>query len=131
MGPKLQIRGVAIDCDDIGELANFYSRITHQPIFYQSDDFACLNLVTYWLTFQRVDNYVLPTWPSSKLPKQFHLEIWTDDLDGAEVLVLGYGATKYANQPSPDDSWRVFLESGRPSVLPHEERSRPRNVVES
>ncbi|MEO9180411.1 MAG: VOC family protein [Acidimicrobiales bacterium] len=118
MENELHIRGIAIDCDDIDELANFYSRITHQPISYQSEEFACLNLSTYWLTFQRVDNYVEPTWPSSTSPKQFHLEIWTDDIDSAEVLVLEYGATKSAVQPSLDDSWRVFVDpAGHPFCL--------------
>ncbi len=118
MDLELHIRGIAIDCDDIGGLANFYSRITHQPIFYQSDDFACINLATYWLTFQRVDNYVAPTWPSSTSPKQFHLEIWTDDIDDAEEFVLEFGAAKCADQPSPDDSWRVFVDpAGHPFCL--------------
>jgi len=118
MSLELQIRGVAIDCDDISELANFYSRITGQPIFYQSDDFACLNLATYWLTFQHVDHYVAPTWPASESPKQFHLEIWTDDINGGEQLVLNYGATKPDNQPSPDDSWRVYVDpAGHPFCL--------------
>jgi Glyoxalase-like domain len=118
MGLELQIRGVAVDCDDISELANFYSRITGQPIFYQSDDFACLNLTTYWLTFQHVDDFVAPTWPASTSPKQFHLEIWTDDIDGAEQLVLNYGATKSDDQPSPDDSWRVYVDpAGHPFCL--------------
>jgi hypothetical protein len=118
MSLELQIRGVAIDCDNISELANFYSRISGQPIFYQSDDFACLNLATYWLTFQHVDHYVAPTWPTSESPKQFHLEIWTDDIDGGEQLVLDYGATKSDNQPSPDDSWRVYIDpAGHPFCL--------------
>jgi hypothetical protein len=118
MSLELQIRGVAIDCDDISELANFYSRITGQPIFYQSDDFACLNLAAYWLTFQRVDDYAAPTWPASTSPKQFHLEIWTDDIDGGEQLVLNYGATKSDAQPSPDDSWRVYVDpAGHPFCL--------------
>jgi Glyoxalase-like domain len=115
---NLKITGIALDCGDVDELIDFYARITGAPVFYRSEEFACLNMTTYWLTTQKVDAYAAPTWPESTTPKQFHFEISATDLDEAEAFVLECGAVKSGHQPSGDRSWRVYLDpAGHPFCL--------------
>jgi predicted enzyme related to lactoylglutathione lyase len=118
MAFTLKITGIALDCDDVEELINFYARLTGTSVFFQSDEFACLNMTTYWLTTQKVDAYVAPTWPASTTPKQFHFEISATDLDEAEASVLECGARKAHDQSVTGDSWRVYLDpAGHPFCL--------------
>ena len=47
-------------------------------------------------------------------PKRYHLDLYVDDLDKAEEQALAIGATKPAEQPTPD-RWRVLLDpAGHP-----------------
>lgn len=118
MALTLNITGIALDCGDVDELINFYARITGKSVFYQSDEFACLNMTTYWLTTQKVDGYIAPTWPESTTPKQFHFEISATDLDEAESFVIDSGARKADHPSSADGSFRVFLDpAGHPFCL--------------
>ena len=48
---------------------------------------------------------------------QFHLDFKVDDLDASEQAALALGATKTAEQPSPEN-FRVFLDPvGHPFCL--------------
>ena len=47
MDLNLKITSVALDCGDVDQLIDFYARITGAPVFYRSDEFACLNMTTY------------------------------------------------------------------------------------
>lgn len=68
------------------------------------------------LSFQQVQNYTPPAWPSRNVPQQMHLDVIVDDLDAAERAVLQLGATKHEHQPG--DSFRVFLDpAGHPFCL--------------
>ncbi len=116
MALTLRITGVALDCDDVDELINFYARISGAPVFYQTEEFACLNMTTYWLTTQRVASYVAPTWPESTTPKQIHFEISAVDLDGAESFVLECGARRAQHQTSAGGSLRVYLDPAGHSI---------------
>jgi hypothetical protein len=68
------------------------------------------------LSFQRVENYVAPTWPDGNVPKQIHLGFEVDDLDEGERYVLRIGARKADYQPG--ETFRVFLDPvGHPFCL--------------
>jgi hypothetical protein len=68
------------------------------------------------LGFQRVENFVAPTWPEGPIPQQLHLDFLVTDLDEGEALVLAEGATKHSFQPGT--SFRVFLDPvGHPFCL--------------
>jgi hypothetical protein len=68
------------------------------------------------LSFQRVENFVAPTWPVGNMPKQMHLDFEVDDLDEGERHVLSIGARKANYQPG--EHFRVFLEPvGHPFCL--------------
>jgi hypothetical protein len=48
---------------------------------------------------------------------QFHLHVKVDDLDAAEQAVIAIGATKFDEQPSPQN-FRVFADpAGHPFCL--------------
>jgi hypothetical protein len=51
------------------------------------------------LSFQRVANFVAPTWSDGNTPKQMHLDFEVDDLDEGERHVLSIGARKTDYQP--------------------------------
>jgi hypothetical protein len=114
--PRLHL--VALDCPDPYELAAFYSALTGialETSRYAPDvDLVHESLPT--LSFQRVENFVAPTWPDGNMPKQMHLDFEVDDLDEGERHVLGIGARKADYQPGT--TFRVFLDPvGHPFCL--------------
>jgi catechol 2,3-dioxygenase-like lactoylglutathione lyase family enzyme len=113
MTVSLRLAAVSLDCADPAELAEFYSRLTGFEIVFGNDDFVALRGHIY-LTLQRVEGYQPPTWPDSERAKQIHLDFATDDLDGAQQIATGLGATVADTQPRPD-VWRVLLDpAGHP-----------------
>jgi hypothetical protein len=119
--PRLQL--FALDCPDPLELAAFYSRVTGfevEPLGdVKPEDVTWIELVVTGcstLAFQKVENYVSPTWPQGPVPQQAHLDFTVDDLDEGETYVLGAGATKAAFQPG--ETFRVYLDPvGHPFCL--------------
>ena len=68
------------------------------------------------ISFQRVEGYTAPKWPTQEVPQQMHLDVVVDDLDTAEAAVLELGATKAEHQPGK--TFRVFLDpAGHPFCL--------------
>jgi hypothetical protein len=68
------------------------------------------------ISFQQVEDYTRPEWPTQQVPQQMHLDVFVDDLDAVEEAVLALGATKHAHQPGT--SFRVFLDpAGHPFCL--------------
>ena len=66
--------------------------------------------------FQKVPNYVAPTWPDGPVPQQLHLDFLVPDLDEGEAHALAVGATKHDYQPGT--TFRVFLDPvGHPFCL--------------
>jgi catechol 2,3-dioxygenase-like lactoylglutathione lyase family enzyme len=126
--PKLDL--VILDCPDALELAGFYSRLLGWPLEDGSDaTFATLVPPGGGLTpdnpdgratlaFQRIEDWVVPTWPGGKHPQQFHLDFSVGDIDAAEPQVLALGARLHAHQPSENGGFRVFLDpAGHPFCL--------------
>jgi catechol 2,3-dioxygenase-like lactoylglutathione lyase family enzyme len=107
-----------MDCADPAALADFYRQMLGLEISYTTDDFVFLGeMGPTGLGFVRVDNYVPPTWPSTDVPKQSHMEFSVDDLDAGEEALLKLGATKPDGQPQPD-RWRVLLDpAGHPFCI--------------
>jgi hypothetical protein len=70
------------------------------------------------LAFQRIDDWVEPTWPGGAHPQQFHLDFWVPDIDAAEPDVVAAGARVHAHQPSENGTFRVYLDPvGHPFCL--------------
>ncbi len=119
----VRYRLAALDCPDPLALADFYSRILSLSVEPLGDFppekvvwIELLNEGHPTLAFQKVDNYVAPTWPEGPVPQQLHLDLEVDDLDAGEAFVLGEGATKAEFQPGKN--FRVYLDPvGHPFCL--------------
>ncbi len=117
----------ALDCPDPVELANFYSQITgfevvvaHRSKDGQPQWVELVDIDQTRIAFQKIDNYLKPTWPEGPVPQQAHLDFDVSDLDVAEQLLLKIGAKKSSIQPSsnPNDNFRVYFDpAGHPFCL--------------
>lgn len=121
---------IILDCPDALELAQFYSELLGWPMEEGSDrDWATLvppgggiapenpnGRAT--LAFQRIEDWVTPTWPGGAHPQQMHLDFSVGDIDAAEPDVLALGARVHEHQPSKDGGFRVYLDpAGHPFCL--------------
>ncbi len=107
---------IVIDCPDAETLAAFYPPLLDGKI--EPDDGWIDVRADYGqcLSFQPVEDYRAPEWPSQSVPQQMHLDVQVDDLDKAEAAVLELGATKHEHQPGT--TFRVFLDpAGHPFCL--------------
>ncbi len=119
-------RLVAIDCPDPRELAAFYGAITGWEIEapdwldVEAEGLRWLELRSgngATIAFQRIADFVPPTWPGGTHPAQLHIDFDVDDLDAGEVAVVALGASKADAQPDPDE-FRVFFDPvGHPFCL--------------
>ena len=128
--PKPKLDLVILDCPDALELARFYADVLGWELEDDSDrDWATLvppggglspdnpdGRAT--LAFQRIDDFVRPTWPGGAHPQQFHLDLWAGDIDAAEPAVVAAGAVVHDHQPSESGSFRVYTDpAGHPFCL--------------
>ena len=103
---------VNLDCPDPGALAEFYHGVLGWDILAKEDEYAMIGSEGVSpIGFGRIADYQAPEWPDPASPKRFHLDFYVDDLDKAEEQALALGATKPAEQPTPD-RWRVLLDPG-------------------
>lgn len=69
------------------------------------------------LPFQRIDDWIEPTWPGGVHPQQAHLDLSVPDIAAAEPQVVAAGARVHPHQPSKDGGFRVYLDPvGHPSA---------------
>ena len=108
--------GIVLDCPDPGALATFYGAMLDWKVELSPGWADVRAEYGQCLSFQQVETYVRPTWPTPDKPQQMHLDVIVDDLDTAEAAVLTLGATKHEHQPGT--SFRVFLDpAGHPFCL--------------
>lgn len=121
---------IVIDCPEAMELARFYSALLGWTIEPGADrDWATVSPPAGGvspanpdgrpsLAFQRIDDWVAPTWPGGAHPQQMHLDLSVEDIDAAEPGVLALGARRHEHQPSRDGGFRVYLDpAGHPFCL--------------
>lgn len=126
--PKLDL--IVLDCPDALELGTFYAKLLGWRIEEGSDqDWTTLDPPRGGLTpenpdgeatlaFQRIDDYVAPTWPGGTHPQQFHLDFSVPDIEEAEPRALALGARRHDTQPSGSGSFVVYLDpAGHPFCL--------------
>ena len=107
---------VVLDCPDAAALATFYAALLDWKVEPQDGwvDIRAENGQLF--SFQQVDGYTTPTWPTQGVPQQFHIDVMVDDLDAGEAAVLELGAIKHEYQPVT--TFRVFLDpAGHPFCL--------------
>lgn len=112
-----RLGAVAIECPDPPRLAEFYRQVLDLDVVESSADFVALAGASVFLTFERVADYVAPTWPAGPVPKQLHLDLAVSDLDTEESRIVALGATPAAVQPNPEH-WRVLIDpAGHPFCI--------------
>ena len=87
-------------------------------------------LLTHWLAdewadfvvgdawFQRIEDWVEPTWPGGAHPQQFHLDLAVERIADAEPAVLAAGARRHEHQPAEKGGFVVYLDpAGHPFCL--------------
>lgn len=128
--PPFLLDLIILDCPDAAQLAEFYAAMLRWEVEDGATrDWAVLAPPGGGITpanpdgratlaFQRIDDWVAPTWPGGRHPQQMHLDFSVGDIDAAEPRVLELGATRAAHQPSTDGGFRVFLDlAGHPFCL--------------
>ncbi|MFJ6214251.1 VOC family protein [Streptomyces sp. NPDC092296] len=108
---------VTIDCDDPQALARFWSEVLGREVSHSEEYYAMVDGAGGApLGFGRVEGYRPPQWPNPDGTKQYHLDLYVDDIDKAAERCLALGATRPAFQPG--DTWTVLLDpSGHPFCL--------------
>jgi hypothetical protein len=113
----MQIHSIlpAIDCPDPLSLADFYSKLLGYEVEplngFPADKVKWIEVQHDGVSvigFQKVANFIAPTWPEGDVPQQLHLDFRVSDLDVAEAHALSLGAKKTPIQPG--DDFRVFLD---------------------
>jgi hypothetical protein len=105
-----------IDSADPHALATFYGALLDWKVELSENWADIRGGEEHCISFQRVDGYTPPNWPTQALPQQMHLDVMVEDLDVGEAAVLELGATKHEYQPGT--TFRVFLDpAGHPFCL--------------
>jgi catechol 2,3-dioxygenase-like lactoylglutathione lyase family enzyme len=88
-------QGLTIDCASPRDLATFYEALLGYHRLVDDVDWVVIGADERWpaVAFQRIPNYVPPTWPSSDRPSHMHVDVRVDDLSRAEAAALELGAT--------------------------------------
>jgi predicted enzyme related to lactoylglutathione lyase len=102
---------VNLDSSDPAAHAAFYSRALGWEVTHSQAEYAMIGKDGTSIGFGLVPGYAPPAWPDETAGKRYHLDLYVDDLDKAEEQALALGATKPAEQPTPD-RWRVLLDPG-------------------
>lgn len=107
---------IVLDCPDPLALATFYGTLLDWKVDPADDWVDVRGAHDQCISFQQVEDYRPPTWPSQEVPQQLHLDVVVDDLDLAEAQVLALGATRTEHQPGT--TFRVFLDpAGHPFCI--------------
>jgi hypothetical protein len=105
-----------IDCPDAHALGTFYGALLDWKVELSPGWADIRGSAEHCISFQQVDNYTPPDWPSQQVPQQMHVDVIVEDLDAGEAAVLELGATKHEHQPGT--TFRVFLDpAGHPFCL--------------
>ena len=113
------IIGVALDCRDPDELADFYVELLGLEKTISSGNWAGIHTPQgIILAFQRVEEYVSPVWPWQEGEQQqmLHLDFEVDDLEKAVEHATKCGAKK-AEVQYYDSSTVMFDPAGHPFCL--------------
>jgi catechol-2,3-dioxygenase len=114
--PNTTLMGVMLDCPDAKALSAFYAELLGKPVTYEAGGAAMIgNDGEQPVLFQQVAGYTAPRWPDPAYPQQFHLDVFVDDLDGAEQAALALGATATG---AGGKTFRVYTDpAGKPFCL--------------
>ena len=99
MSAIVSLAAVVVDCAQAAPLAAFYQAAFGGEITRTGEGSAWLQAGRLTVIFREVDGYQPPTWPSSDVPMQVHLDLYVDDLAQAEAQLHQLGAVTVDPQP--------------------------------
>jgi catechol 2,3-dioxygenase-like lactoylglutathione lyase family enzyme len=99
MSAIVSLAAVVVDCRQAAPLAAFYQSAFGGEIVRADEGSAWLRTGGLIVIFREVDGYQPPTWPSSDVPMQVHLDLYVDDLAQAEAQLHRLGAATVDPQP--------------------------------
>lgn len=99
MSAIVSLAAVVVDCRQAAPLAAFYQAAFGGEVVRTDEVSAWLRIGGLTAIFRELDGYQPPTWPSSDVPMQAHLDLWVDDLDQAEEQLRQLGAVTAEPQP--------------------------------
>lgn len=106
----IELAAVIVDCREAAPLAAFYQAACGGEITRSDVNSVWLKLSGTTVIFREVTGYQPPTWPSSDVPMQVHLDFYVDDLEAAEARLHQLGATTPDYQPRREDGLVVMLD---------------------
>ena len=113
------IIGIAFDCPNANELADFYVKLSGWKKEISSEQWAGIRTPQgILLVFQTVGKYVPPVWPwqDGQQQQMAHIDFKVDNLREAEEHALKCGAKK-ADTQYFDTSTVMFDPAGHPFCL--------------
>ena len=113
------ILGIAFDCPNANELADFYEKLSGWKKEISTDNWAALRTPEgILLVFQTVEGYTPPVWPwkNGEQQQMAHIDFKVAHLKEAEALALQCGAKKSEVQ-FYDTSTVMFDSAGHPFCL--------------
>jgi len=115
-----RLQTFALDCPDPAALAAFYAGLVGGKVVDEDGDNTWVTVRGDFgttLSFQRIDGYRAPIWPSQDHAQQAHIDIGVTDLDASQQQVLALGATLLEDWNGAK-TWRVFADpDGHPFCL--------------
>ena len=113
------VLGIAFDCPDANELADFYVALSGWKKEIAGEEFAAIRTPEgILLVFQTVEKYVAPVWPwkDGEQQQMAHIDFKVDDLGEAEKHAVSSGARRAAKQYY-DTSTVMIDPAGHPFCL--------------
>lgn len=112
---------LVLDCPDAPILAAFWAAVLGRSVERREEGWVSLSPGAdgQRLSFQQVEGYRIPQWPSQQAPQQMHLDVLVDDLPAADEQVTALGATALSEvlDPGPKE-WRIYADpAGHPFCL--------------
>lgn len=113
------IIGIAFDCPNANELADFYVSLSGWKKEISTNEWAALRTPEgILLVFQTVENYAPPVWPWEKAKQQqmVHIDFKVENLSKSVAHAIKCGAKK-ANVQFYDTSTTMIDPAGHPFCL--------------
>lgn len=109
--PYINLDTITLDCDEkhVPALMDFYSQLAGFQVESLDGEFMPTLLGQHIaISFQPVDGYQRPTFPTEERGQQIHLDFFVEDLEEAVAYAKSIGAQEAQKQFG--DSWHILLD---------------------
>jgi predicted enzyme related to lactoylglutathione lyase len=112
-----KLHGTVVDCKDPIALSKFYAEILGYRVVQSESDWSVIGISQDLpgIAFQRIANYVAPTWPIGDIPTQIHFDIRVEDFNTAVVEIERLGGALLSK--STDVFWVCTDPEGHPFCI--------------